>query len=130
MDEHGKIDVVSLGQLVEYHIAAGTAGIVAMGTTGESATLDLDEHLDVVAKTQEFAAGRHQCWRAVAPTTLGMPLNWLVISNRWASNWASRSLLITTNRRKMGFIATMPLSARLVVWRKFFIMYRDAPVVI
>jgi len=58
MDQHGEIDVVSLGQLVEYHIAAGTAGIVAMGTTGESATLDLDEHLNVVAKTQEFAAGR------------------------------------------------------------------------
>ncbi len=55
MDEHGELDFVSLGQMVEYHIAAGTAGIVAMETTGESATLDLTEHLLVVTKTLEFA---------------------------------------------------------------------------
>ena len=55
MDEHGDLDFVSLRQLVEYHIAAGTAGIVAMGTTGESATLDLKEHLQVVSKTLEYA---------------------------------------------------------------------------
>ena len=58
MDERGDLDFVSLGQLVEYHISAGTAGIVAMGTTGESATLDLKEHLQVVTKTLEFAGGR------------------------------------------------------------------------
>jgi 4-hydroxy-tetrahydrodipicolinate synthase len=58
MDEHGEVDVVSLSQLVEYHVAAGTAGLVVMGTTGESATLALDEHLRVVANTLEFAAER------------------------------------------------------------------------
>lgn len=58
MDEHGEVDLVSLSQLVEYHVAADTAGIVVMGTTGESATLALDEHLRVVAETLEFAAER------------------------------------------------------------------------
>jgi len=43
---------------VEWHVAEGTHGIVAVGTTGESATLDVDEHLAVVRVVIEVAAGR------------------------------------------------------------------------
>ncbi|UJF19787.1 4-hydroxy-tetrahydrodipicolinate synthase [Vibrio sp. SS-MA-C1-2] len=58
LDSSGEVDYASLEKLVEYHIASGTDGIVAMGTTGESATLTVDEHVKVVMKTLEFAAGR------------------------------------------------------------------------
>lgn len=58
LDEAGEIDYSSLASLVEYHIAAGTDAIVAVGTTGESATLTVDEHVKVVLKTLEFANGR------------------------------------------------------------------------
>lgn len=58
MDDLGLVDYPSLQRLVEYHVESGTSAIVAMGTTGESATLELDEHLQVVAKTLEYAAGR------------------------------------------------------------------------
>ncbi len=58
MDDHGFVDYPSLKRLVEYHVQSGTSAIVAMGTTGESATLELEEHLQVVARTLEFAAGR------------------------------------------------------------------------
>lgn len=58
MTETGEIHYPSLQQLVEFHIKAGTAGIVAVGTTGESATLPIDEHIHVVKKIVEYAAGR------------------------------------------------------------------------
>jgi 4-hydroxy-tetrahydrodipicolinate synthase len=44
----GKVDVTSLKRLVEFHLLNGTHGIVAVGTTGESATLPFKEHINVV----------------------------------------------------------------------------------
>lgn len=54
----GEIDYSSLQNLIEHHIAAGTDAIVAVGTTGESATLSVEEHVKVVEKSVEFSAGR------------------------------------------------------------------------
>jgi 4-hydroxy-tetrahydrodipicolinate synthase len=58
MHEDGRIDDESLRRLVELHIEAGTAAIVAVGTTGESATLDEREHCAVIRRVVELAAGR------------------------------------------------------------------------
>ncbi|OCG07920.1 4-hydroxy-tetrahydrodipicolinate synthase [Gilliamella sp. wkB178] len=58
MDTKGNVDYVSLKKLVEYHIANGTSGIVSVGTTGESATLDHHEHIDVIKRTIDYADGR------------------------------------------------------------------------
>ncbi|QYJ99388.1 4-hydroxy-tetrahydrodipicolinate synthase [Shewanella alkalitolerans] len=58
MNRDGSVDYASLEKLVEYHIEQGTDAIVAVGTTGESATLPLSEHIEVVAHTVKFAAGR------------------------------------------------------------------------
>jgi len=58
MDKTGEIDFLTLKELVEFHIKSGTAAIVAVGTSGESATLDVDTHAKVVMKALEFAAGR------------------------------------------------------------------------
>lgn len=54
----GEVDYDSLKRLVEFHVESGTDGIVAVGTTGESATLTVEEHVKVVNKVVEFAAGR------------------------------------------------------------------------
>ncbi|WP_277206782.1 4-hydroxy-tetrahydrodipicolinate synthase [Vibrio misgurnus] len=54
----GEVDYISLKKLVDFHVAAGTDAIVSVGTTGESATLTVEEHVKVVAKTVEFAEGR------------------------------------------------------------------------
>ncbi|TAM08970.1 MAG: 4-hydroxy-tetrahydrodipicolinate synthase [Nevskiaceae bacterium] len=54
----GDIDYKALDALVEWHIAQGTDGIVAMGTTGESATLDPAEHLEVIRRIIAAARGR------------------------------------------------------------------------
>lgn len=58
MDRQGKVDFPTLKKLVEYHIAAGTNAIVSVGTTGESATLSVDENVQTILKTVEFADGR------------------------------------------------------------------------
>lgn len=48
-DEQGQVDYAALDALVEFHIESGTHAIVAVGTTGESATLTHDEHNQVIA---------------------------------------------------------------------------------
>lgn len=58
MFEDGQVDFESLKRLVDFHIDNGTDGIVAVGTTGESATLGVDEHIKVVAAVAQHAAGR------------------------------------------------------------------------
>jgi len=58
MFDNGDVDKDSLKKLVEFHIEQGTDAIVAMGTTGESATLNENEHLDVVKSVVDYAAGR------------------------------------------------------------------------
>jgi 4-hydroxy-tetrahydrodipicolinate synthase len=58
MDESGALDWASLQKLVEFHIAQATDAIVAVGTTGESATLDEDEHCDVIKAIVGYAQGR------------------------------------------------------------------------
>ncbi|SDJ13507.1 dihydrodipicolinate synthase [Ferrimonas sediminum] len=54
----GAVDYVALNELVEFHIEQGTDAIVAVGTTGESATLNPDEHIQVVAAVVKAVAGR------------------------------------------------------------------------
>ena len=58
MTPDGAIDEKALAELVEWHIAAGTDGIVAVGTTGESATLDEEEHCRVIRQVVALVAGR------------------------------------------------------------------------
>lgn len=58
MDSSGDVLWDELDQLVEFHIAQGTDAIVAVGTTGESATLEFDEHCEVVQRVVTVAAGR------------------------------------------------------------------------
>lgn len=58
MQADGGVDYRALGELVDYHVERGTEALVVAGTTGESATLAHDEHIDVVARACELAAGR------------------------------------------------------------------------
>lgn len=58
MSAEGEVDGEALERLVDLHVQSGTAAIVAVGTTGESATLDEAEHCDVLSRTVAAAAGR------------------------------------------------------------------------
>ena len=54
----GKVDFDGLAKLVDWQLEQGVDGIVAVGTTGESATLDVDEHVAVISATVKAARGR------------------------------------------------------------------------
>ena len=58
MLEDGSLDWQGLGNLIDWHIETGTDAIVAVGTTGESATLDMDEHCEVIRSVVARVAGR------------------------------------------------------------------------
>jgi 4-hydroxy-tetrahydrodipicolinate synthase len=58
MSEDGVLDDVALKKLMDFHIQQGTDAIVAVGTTGESATLDEEEHCAVIRRVIEHADGR------------------------------------------------------------------------
>ncbi len=58
MDAQGDLDWDSLTRLVDFHLQEGTDAIVAVGTTGESATLDFNEHVAVIRHVVRQVAGR------------------------------------------------------------------------
>ena len=57
-DSDNRVDFASLKALVDFHVGAGTDGLVVAGTTGEAATMNRDEHTELVAKVVEYANGR------------------------------------------------------------------------
>ncbi|HJW24068.1 MAG TPA: 4-hydroxy-tetrahydrodipicolinate synthase [Rhodocyclaceae bacterium] len=58
MQEDGSLDYAALRKLVDFHVQEGTDGIVIVGTTGESPTVDVEEHCELIRVTVEHAAGR------------------------------------------------------------------------
>jgi len=56
--KHGQIDEPALERLIKSQIKGGVDGVVPVGTTGESATLDYEEHIRVIALSVKFAAGK------------------------------------------------------------------------
>ena len=58
MQEGGALDLPALRKLIDFHVANGTSGIVIVGTTGESPTVNFDEHCLLIKTAVEHAAGR------------------------------------------------------------------------
>lgn len=58
MFDDGSLDLDALRKLIDWHIDAGTDGVVVVGTTGESPTVDVDEHCLLIKTTVEQVAGR------------------------------------------------------------------------
>lgn len=58
LNNSGGVDYESLKNLIDWHIEQGTDGIVSVGTTGESATLNVNEHIDVIEFTANYVDKR------------------------------------------------------------------------
>ena len=58
MLEDGSLDFAALRKLVDFHIGEGTDGLVVVGTTGESPTVSVEEHIELIRVVVEQAAGR------------------------------------------------------------------------
>ena len=57
-DQDNRVDFAALKRLIDFHVAQGSNGLVIAGTTGESATLRRDEHIELVERSVELVAGR------------------------------------------------------------------------
>lgn len=58
MHEDGSLDLATFRSLVDFHVDQGTDGIVVVGTTGESPTVDVEEHETLIAEAVKHTAGR------------------------------------------------------------------------
>jgi 4-hydroxy-tetrahydrodipicolinate synthase len=58
MHEDGSLDLPALRKLIDWHIAEGTDSLVIVGTSGESATVNVDEHRLLIKETVDYVAGR------------------------------------------------------------------------
>ena len=57
-DGNNRVDYASLKRLIDFHVAQGSSGLVIAGTTGESPTLKRSEHIELIGRAVEIAAGR------------------------------------------------------------------------
>ena len=90
--KNGKIDEKALSELVEFQIKNGTTALVPCGTTGESATLNYEEHDKVIELTIEFAKGR-------VPVIAGT-----------GSNSTEEAIALTKHAKKAGAQASLQVS--------------------
>ena len=88
----GSLDFNALEELIDWQIESGTNGIVAVGTTGESATVSVKEHLKILEKTIDFARGRVP---VVAGTGANSTQEAIELSQKAAELGADYALLVT-----------------------------------
>ena len=89
MHEDGRLDFDAYRRLIEWHVAEGTNGIVAVGTTGESPTVTPEEHGELIRVAVETARGR-------VPVIAGT-----------GGNSTSEAVELTAHARKVGAAATL-----------------------
>ncbi len=99
MDADGNVDQAALERLVEFHIDNNTDAIVAVGTTGESATLDVEEHCDVVRQVVKLANGRIP---VIAGTGANATREAITLTARSAELGVDACLLVTPYYNKPG----------------------------
>ena len=92
MDENGEIDFLALEKLIKFHISSGTAAIVSVGTTGESSTLAVEDHINVVMKTLEFAEGKID---VIAGNGANSTAEAIILSKRLAGTGIKAGLNVT-----------------------------------
>jgi len=92
MRSSGEVDFGSLERLVDFHVENATDGIVALGTTGESATLSVEEHIDVVRRVVHLAAGRLP---VIAGTGANSTAEAVELTRRAAEEGVDACLLVT-----------------------------------
>ena len=84
MQDDGSLDLDAFRKLIDWHIAEGTDGIVVVGTTGESPTVDFDEHHLLIKTAAEHAKHRFPSLRAPAPIRHARPLSFRTMRARQA----------------------------------------------
>ena len=92
MDSDGAIHWEGLKDLIEWHISSNTVGLVIVGTTGESATLDVSEHVQLIERSVDIASGRIEI---IAGTGANSTKEAVYLTNSAKSAGANAALLVT-----------------------------------
>ena len=92
MDSDGEINWQGLKDLIEWHIRSYTAGIVVVGTTGESATLDVSEHVQLIERSVDIVEGRI---KVIAGTGANSTKEAVYLTNSAKSAGSDAALLVT-----------------------------------
>lgn len=92
MHDDGSLDLAAYKRLIEWHIESGTSAIVAVGTTGESPTVDVDEHIELVRVAVEQCAGR-------VPVIAGT-----------GANSTKEAIALTQHAKKVGASSTLQVA--------------------
>lgn len=92
MDSEGEINWECLEDLIEWHISSKTAGLVIVGTTGESATLDVAEHVKIIDRSVQISDNRI---KIIAGTGANSTKEAIYLTNSAKSAGVDASLLVT-----------------------------------
>lgn len=82
MRSNGEVDHTALDRLVEFHIEGGTNAIVAVGTTGESPTLNVEEHIGVVRHIVERSAKRIPVIAGTGANSTAEAIEWTQLAKK------------------------------------------------
>jgi 4-hydroxy-tetrahydrodipicolinate synthase len=100
MQEGGALDLPALRKLFDFHIGNGTAGIVIVGTTGESPTVDFDEHCLLIKTAIDHSGGRIPVVAGTGANSTAEAIELAAFAAKAGANCICRSFLITTSRRR------------------------------
>lgn len=92
MDSDGEINWEGLEELIQWHIGSNTSGLVIVGTTGESATLDVAEHVQLIERAVDISEGKI---KIIAGTGANSTKEAIYLTNSAKSAGADASLLVT-----------------------------------
>lgn len=129
MRADGSLDSDCLKQLVEFHIKEGTDAIVAVGTTGESATLTVEEHCEVIRLVVEQVNGRIP---VIAGTGANSTSEAIELTQHAKGLGVDAVLLVTPYYNKPtqeGYIFTIKQLLKLLIFRRFYTMCLDVQLV-
>ena len=92
MESDGEINWEGLRDLIEWHISSNTSGLVVVGTTGESATLDVSEHVKLIERAVDISNGRI---KVIAGTGANSTKEAIYLTSSAKSAGADAALLVT-----------------------------------
>jgi dihydrodipicolinate synthase/N-acetylneuraminate lyase len=100
MHEDGSLDLPGLRRLVDFHVQEGTDAIVIVGTTGESPTVNLEEHCELIRLAVDQAAGRIPVIAGTGANSTAEAIALAALPGRRAPTRRCRSCRITTSRHR------------------------------
>ena len=118
----GKVDEQGLKDLVEFHIDSGTHGIVPCGTTGESATLNFDEHKRVIELTVKTVNGRVPVIAGTGANNTAEAIELTESAKASGADGFCLLCLITISRARKDCFNILKQSPRLLTYLLFCIM--------